>query len=504
MQTRGDVAAELLDVNKSFGSVVANNGVSLKLRWGKVHALLGENGAGKSTLCAILAGLYSPDAGTVIVDGKRRNFQSPRDALSAGIGMVYQHFKLAAALSVAENVCLGQPGQKLVLSRHQLEARTRALTVRYGLEVDPGAYVWQLSVGEQQRVELLKLLYRGTRILLFDEPTAVLAPAESTALYNTIRVLKAEGRAIVLVSHKLEEVLAISDEITVLRDGRRVASMDRTEADEGTLATMMVGRDFKMVRTVEKPLVGEPVLTVESLEVEGAELRSVVNGVDLRVNRGEIFGLAGVSGNGQRELAEAIAGMRGCRSGRIVLEGEDVTHRSTIERTEAGIAYVPDDRLGVGLAPGLSVRDNMILKSYGSRFSRGPVLSKGRIDKWTNDLMSAFDIRAPDVNVPVAWLSGGNSQRVLLARELSSNPRLIVACSPSRGLDISATNEVRRLLIEQRSKGAAVLLISEDLDEIMAISDRVGVIFGGRIMGEFPREEADIDALGMMMAGKWS
>jgi ABC-type uncharacterized transport system ATPase subunit len=492
----------LRSIDKAFFGVKANDSVDFDLRWGEIHALLGENGAGKSTLCSVLSGLYRPDAGTILIEGRPVYLRSPADALAVGVGMVYQHFRLVRPFTVAENLALGHPEAGLRLSRRRIDREAAGLAARYGLAVDPRARIWQLSVGEQQRVEILKLLYRRVRILIMDEPTAVLTPREAEALFRTLRLMAGEGKAVVFVSHKLDEVLRVSDRITVLRDGRRVGAMPTQEAEARTLARLMVGRDLELPERETGARPGRMVLEVRGLHVRGDRGHLSVRGVDLDVREGEIVGVAGVAGNGQRELADALAGLRRISAGRVVLDGRDLTRAAPAQRIKAGLGFVPEDRLGTGLAPGLTVQENLALKSYRRPpLARGPLLAEGVMRRRAADLISRFDIRGTRPGLPVRLLSGGNLQRVLLAREISARPKFLLAASPTRGLDVGATQAVRALLLEQRGEGVAVLLLSEDLDELLALSDRILVIYEGRVVGEVDAASADPDELGLLMAG---
>jgi ABC-type uncharacterized transport system ATPase subunit len=495
-------AVALRGIRKSFFGVLANDNVDLNLRWGEVHALLGENGAGKSTLCSVLAGLYRPDAGEIHVDGQPRTFHSPRDALAAGIGMVYQHFRLVDSFTVAENLALGGSG-RFRLSSKEVEREASELCERFGIHVDPRAQIWKLSVGEQQRVEIIKLLHRGVRVLILDEPTAVLTPGEIDALFGAVRLMREEGRSVVFVSHKLREVLAVSDRISVLRAGRRVGEVITADADAPSLARLMVGRELELPRREVAPAPGPVVLGVQDLRVASDRGYRAVDGASFEVHGGEILGIAGVAGNGQRELADAIAGLRDVVSGQVVLNARDVTAASPAERIRQGLAYVPEDRLRVGVAAGLPIEDNLVLKAYRERrFSRGPFLSSSAIETWSDELRQRFDIRGGQAGHPVSLLSGGNLQRAILARELSVRPALLIAASPTRGLDVGATEVVRRLLLDQRAQGTAVLLISEDLDELRALSDRLLVMYEGTFMGEVGAGRFDGERIGLMMAGQ--
>jgi len=497
------LAAELRGITKDFYGTLANGSVDLDLNAGEVHSLLGENGAGKSTLCSVLAGLYRPDGGDVIVGGQRQTFRSPRDALAAGVGMVYQQFRLVNRFTVAENLVLGHPEARFRVSSRRIERDAQDLCESYGLAVDPTARVFQLSVGEQQRVEILKLLYRGVRILILDEPTAVLTPQESEALFVTVRKLRDEGHTVVFVSHKLREVLGVSDRITVLRHGRRVGQLDVGEADATTLARMMMGKDIdRPAFDGPRPPAGAPLLKVSALHVTGDRGNEVVRGLDLEVAPGRIEGIAGVAGNGQREMTEAIAGLRAVTSGTVTLDARDVTRASVIDRIRAGLGFVPEDRLGQGVAGGLPLEDNLALKAYRDPpISRGPLLSSKELRRWARALRERFDIRGSLPGLPVRFLSGGNLQRAILAREISARPKVLLAASPTRGLDIGATDGVRRTLIQQRAEGTAILLVSEDLDELMLLSDRIHVIYEGRFVAAIPSGDFDRERIGLLMAG---
>jgi general nucleoside transport system ATP-binding protein len=499
---RGAAGLPLRSIDKAFYGTPANAEVDFDVRWGEVHALLGENGAGKSTLCSVAAGLYRPDAGAVLLDGEELHLRSPADALAAGIGMVYQHFKLVANLTVAENVVLGHPDTPGRVSARRIERLTAELADRYRLAVDPGARVWQLSVGEQQRVEILKLLHRRVRVLILDEPTAVLTPQESESLFDTVRLMTDEGRAVVFVSHKLEEVMRVSDRITVLRDGRRVETVDTAAADPSTLAMMMVGREVSFPERRGGAEPGAVVLSVRGLQVTGDRGVEAVRGVDLDVRAGEILGVAGVSGNGQRELAQAIAGLRDVDAGTVEIGGADVTRASPRARTKAGLGYIPEDRLGTGLAPGLSIVDNLALRTYRRPPMSGRfLLRRAEMERNADELVRRYDVRGVRRRLPVRLLSGGNLQKALLAREIDQQPRALIASAPTRGLDVGATVEVRRRLLDERDRGAGILLISEDLEELRALADRIAVIHGGRIMGEVDPVEATVEELGLLMAG---
>jgi simple sugar transport system ATP-binding protein len=499
--TEVDNVIEMRGIIKRFPGVIANDHVDFDLRRGEVHALLGENGAGKSTLMNILAGLYRQDGGTLEVDGKPASFSSPKDAIEAGIGMVHQHFMLVPSQSVTENILLGldEPRFRMKLSRYN--RRIREMADQYGLQVDPRAKIWQLTVGEQQRVEILKMLYRGADILIMDEPTAVLAPTEIEELFKTLRSMTAQGKSIVFISHKLNEVKDISDRVTVLRRGKVTSSgiptADMTRAD---LARLMVGRD--VVFTVEKKTVevGKEVLAIKNLQANNEKDLPALRGVDLNIRAGEIVGVAGVAGNGQSELAETIAGLREVLGGSIVVNGEDVTNQPVKYGIRQGISLIPEDRTHVGTAPNLSVTDNVIMKNYDQDpIAKGWVVNATEAANYATELKDGYDIVVPSIDTSVRLLSGGNLQKVILAREISSEPKLMVAVQPTRGLDVGAIEGVQRLLLEQRENGAAILLVSEELEELLSLSDRIYVIYEGEFMGEVTG--GDIDVIGQMMTG---
>jgi general nucleoside transport system ATP-binding protein len=499
-------AVTLRGITKRFPGVVANDGVDFEAAEGEVHALLGENGAGKSTLSNILTGLYRPDEGDILLGDRHVAFQSPRDALDAGICMVHQHFRLVAPFTVAENVILGDhrgEGKKLMVHPRRIERRVAELGERYRIAVDPRARIWQLSLGEQQRVEILKALYREARILILDEPTAVLTPQESESLFETLRVMAEEGRTIVFISHKLHEVKAVSDRVTVLRGGRTVATVPTAEATPRSLASLMVGRDVAPAERVERERsVGEPVLEVRDVWAAGDRGGDALRGVTLSVRAGEIVGLAGVAGNGQRELAEAVTGMRPFARGTVSVDGRRLRGGDAREAIAAGVAHVPEDRLHTGVAPSLSIASNVVLKSYrGRQLTKGPLLRLRTIRELAARLIQRYDVRGGRPELPARQLSGGNLQKVVLAREFEGEPRVLVVASPTRGLDVSAIETVHRYLRDAASNGVGVLLISEDLDEILALADRIAVIYEGAIVGEVSGDVATPEELGLLMAG---
>lgn len=506
--TSQSLVVEMRGIVKKFPGVLANDHVDFELRAGEIHALLGENGAGKSTLMNVLAGLYQQDAGIVKVNGAQVRFSSPRDAIQSGIGMVHQHFMLVPSQTVTENVLLGLDDPRFFMRLSEYDSKIAELSERFGLKVDPRAKIWQLSVGEQQRVELLKMLYRGANVLIMDEPTAVLAPQEIEGLFDTLRSMIAQGKSVVFISHKLNEVSAIADRVSVLRSGRVTASGVASKGvSKQELARLMVGRDivFFVDKKPVKP--GDVILDVKDVHAENDKGLPALQGLSLNVRSGEIVGVAGVAGNGQNELSQIITGLRKCKKGVVLLGGEKVSNRDTLFGIQHGLSYVPEDRTHVGSSPNLSVTDNVIMKNYRkSPISKGGLLDMNAADKFAKELKQAYDIIVPNVDTPVRLLSGGNLQRVILAREISEHPHFMVAVQPTRGLDVGAIEGVHRLLLAQREAGAAVLLISEELDELLGLCDRVYVIYEGKIMGEMtvPTEEQDqdfIDTIGLMMTG---
>ena len=497
-------SVELRGITKRFGSLVANDAVDLELRAGEVQALLGENGAGKSTLMKILYGLYQADEGEVRIDDHPVRLTSPAAAIAHKIGMVSQHFSLIRTLTVAENVVLGMP-TGLTFDLAKAKREVAATAARYGFFVEPGVVVRHLSVGEQQRVEILKALHRNARVLILDEPTAVLTPQESEALFVAIRGLVAQGLAVVFISHKMQEVLAVSDRVTVLRDGRVVGGLVTGEATEAGLAQLMVGREtFGVTRggvqlnalTVNAP--AESILALEGVWAASDKGRDALRGISFNVHAGEILAVAGVAGNGQSELAHMLQGLRQPSRGDVRLKGQSLAGRSPGEIVRLGVGQIPEDRMRAMVGE-LSVAENMVLE-YLPEFTRGGQLDRPSIQSHAAQLIAEYQIKASPAD-QARTLSGGNMQKVILARALHRSPSLVVAVDPTRGLDIGATDYVRSRLLEQRGRGAAVLLISEDLDEILALADRIAVIYEGQIVGEVAASEASAEKLGLMMSG---
>jgi len=486
--------------------VLANDRVDFEAAAGEVHALLGENGAGKTTLSNILTGLYRPDEGEILLHGEQVAFHSPRDALDAGIVMVHQHFRLVSPFSVAENVVLGDHrdvGRSFRLHYPEIDRRVGELSSRYGLAVDPRARIWQLSVGEQQRVEILKALYKDARILILDEPTAVLTPQEADGLFETIRAMADDGRTVIFISHKLHEVKAVADRVTVLRRGRSEATVSAADATPRSLAALMVGREVETGRPENDVReAGEAVLTIDGVSADGDRGTPALHDVSLTVRGGEIVAIAGVAGNGQRELAEVISGMRPATGGSVSVGGRRLRGGDPRQAIKAGVAYVPEDRLGTGVAPGLSIAANVVLKSYREPpISRGPMLGLRKMRELAERLIEHYDVRTSGPSVPAWQLSGGNLQKIVLAREFSSEPSVLVAAAPTRGLDVAGIETVHRYLREAAGRGVGVLVISEDLDEILALADRIAVMYEGAIAGERDVGTATVEELGLLMAG---
>ncbi len=496
-----DPAVRMVNIVKRFPGVVANDHVNFEAAPGEIHALLGENGAGKTTLMNILYGIYQADEGEIYVNGRRAHIRSPRDAIALGIGMVHQHFHLIPSHTVGENIVLGLPGNfffPLERARKDIE---RVLE-QYGVKVDLDAYVWQLSAGEKQRVEIAKALYRNARILILDEPTTMLTPSETAELFEALKRMASEGKTVIFITHKLKEVMEVSDRVTVLRKGKVVGTARTSEVTIPQLAEMMVGEQTFCEVTLPPNEKGQVVLEVRELCALNDKGLPALKRISFSIREGEIFGIAGVAGNGQKELVEVITGLRKATSGQVLLDGRDITNLSPREIADLGVAHVPEERISMGLAPNMSVLDNLLLKFYRHpQFCRRFFIDYRRASEFAEKKINEFEIITPSKNTPAKFLSGGNIQRLILARETSGRPRLIVAAHPTYGLDIKATDYVRRQLIEQRNRGAAILLISEDLEEIMCMSDRIAVMFEGQLMGVMDAQEADLKAIGLMMAG---
>jgi len=494
---------EMHGITKRFPGVLASDHVDFDVRSGEVHALLGENGAGKSTLMKILYGLYHPDEGEILLNGKPVSISSPNDSINLGIGMIHQHFMLVQTLTVAENVALGLPSSRGALTDLDVVSkRVIELADIYGLRIDPSAYIWQLSVGQQQRVEIIKALYRGAALLILDEPTAVLTPQEVDELFVIMHQMVKDGHALIFISHKLHEVVEISNRVTVLRDGRKIGTRPTSETTKQDLANWMVGREVGFAPDRGQVELGEVRLQLEEVSCGSDRGTPGLRGVSLKVRSGEILGIAGVSGNGQRELAETITGLRKTTSGKVFLEGDDITSLSPGEITDRMLSYIPEERMRDGMIKEFTVAENMILREHHKMpYSRFGFLKLRDISSHADELIKQFRVKTPSQETHAKNLSGGNIQKVVLAREISREPRAIIAAQPTRGLDIGATEYVREQLLLERRKGTAIMLISEDLDEILALSDRVAVIYEGQIMDIVPRADATPEKLGLLMAG---
>ncbi len=495
-----DHAVWLRGIEKQFPGVIACAGAELKVRPGTIHALLGENGAGKTTLVNVLAGVYRPDDGEIWVNGQHQTFHSPSDAIAAGIGMVYQEFRLVPSLTVAENIILGAAPR--LLRSAQVEERVAELSNTFGLAADPTRPIWQLSMGERQRVEILKALWRNASVLVMDEPTAVLTPAEAAELGLTLRAMAEEGRSIIYISHKLDQVVAFCDEATVLRRGKTTATFfDLMNVDLADLAEKMVGKSTTHNIQRPEPIeAGAAVLELNNISACNDRGLPALHNINFTIYAKQIVGIVGVSGNGQKELAEVITGLRHPTTGNVILGDTDITAASPAARYGLGLAYVPEDRLGVGLAPKMSVVDNAIVRSYRSQ-RKGLFLAASKCLDFCKGLVERFGVRVGRLSDPIAGLSGGNLQRLLLGRELAGQPQLLVAAQPSRGLDVQGVAAIQGHLVEQRKNGVGVILISEDLDELLALADRLFVMFEGRIVGEYGPDVTPRTILGAAMAG---
>ncbi|MEE4194595.1 MAG: ABC transporter ATP-binding protein [Anaerolineae bacterium] len=494
---------EVKNITKQFPGVLANDNVSVTLNKGEIHTILGENGAGKSTLLNIIYGLYRPDEGEILVNGKPIELSNTHDAIQHGIGMVHQHFMLVPVFSVTENIILGSEVTKAgMLNIREARRRVKALSKEHGLEVDPDALIEDLPVGVQQRVEILKALYRDAKILFLDEPTAVLTPQEVQDLFKVVESLRERGVSIIFISHKLKEVLQISDRITVMRRGRVVGSTTPQESDERILAEMMVGRD--VILTVDKGPANpkETILRVMNMTVLGDQKERAVKGINFELRAGEILGIAGVQGNGQREFVEALTGLRPAQSGMIVLNGKPMHFNRPRQLVESAVSHVPEDRQKHGLVLPYSLIDNMVLCTYYQEpFAKGLIRQDEAMLENAEKLIKQFDVRTPSADTPAANLSGGNQQKVIVARELSRPVKLLVVNQPTRGLDVGSIEYIHSQIVKIRDEGAAVLLVSAELDEILSLSDRIAVMYHGEVVATMPREEATREGLGLLMAG---
>ena len=494
---------EMQNITKRFPGVLANDRASFQLQRGEIHVLLGENGAGKTTLMNILYGLLQPDEGEIRINGEAVKIHSPLDALAHGVGMVHQHFMLVPNMTVAQNVAIGkEPRKGPFLDLEQVSRRIRELSQEFGLDLDPNRYIWQLSAGEQQRVEIFKVLYRGADILILDEPTSVLSPPEIEALFKILRSFVKAGKSIILITHKLNEVLSISDRVTVMRRGQVQGTVQTDQIDKKQLANMLVGHDVVLPVARQQAVRETVVASLRGVQVQGDYGKPAVSGFDLDLHAGEIVGIAGVDGNGQSELVEAIVGLRKISAGTLTIGGRDLTDSPAWKRIDAGLRYVPADRKRRGVVPDLSIADNAAIKNYRmAPYSKRGVLQPEAIRKFAGRLVEEYDIRCESINTQVGTLSGGNMQKLLLAREASENSALLVVEHPTQGLDIGAIEFVRKALLDKRDEGTAILLVSADLDEVLELSDRVVVMYEGAAVQECRHEEINREAIGLAMAG---
>ncbi|MFO7715353.1 ABC transporter ATP-binding protein [Desulfosarcina sp.] len=493
---------EMINITKSFQGVRANDTITLKVSSGEILGLLGENGAGKTTLMNILYGIYQPDAGEIRVNGHRISIDSPKASIDHGIGMVHQHFMLIQNHTVIENVALGYARAPVLFPQKKIRQNIVSFSEKFNFNIDPDKKIWQLSAGEQQRVEIIKALVNGAGLLILDEPTSVLTPQETRDFFQVLEKMRKDGQMIILISHKLDEIKKLCDRVTVLRKGRVVGHASTEKMDKRSLARMMIGRDVIFSFSREKMPRKERVLEVADVKVDGDKGFPVVNGISFEIYRNEIFGIAGVAGNGQRELVEAITGLRRVTHGRIRINAIDITNQSPRKIHNTGVSHVPEERIRFGIVPNLFLYENAILKQHHQKkFSRRAFLAYGRIKAHTRQLIKDFQVATPSIHVQTKNLSGGNIQKLILGREIADNPDLLVASHPTYGLDVGATEYLRNQLLKRRAEGGAVLLVSEDLDEIFALCDRVAVIFQGKFMGILESDDSRIADIGLMMAG---
>ncbi|KAJ48965.1 simple sugar transport system ATP-binding protein [Clostridium tetanomorphum] len=489
------------NIVKTFGKVIANKKVNLTVYGGEIHSLLGENGAGKSTLMNMLSGVYTPDSGSIYIHGEKVNFSSPKDAINSGIGMIYQHFKLVDNMTGEENITIGQKNT-LFINKKKIRDKIYDICNRYEIDVDLKKKVFNMSVGEKQIVEMIKVLYRGADILILDEPTTVFTPQEAEKLFNIMFKMRENGCAIIFISHKMDEVMKVSDKITILRKGETIKTLNKDETNPEKLAELMVGQQVDLsIRksTVKK---GEEILRVNDLTVKNEESVEVLKKINFNIHRGEVLGIAGIAGSGQKEICEAITGIQAVEEGEIILQGENIVGKTPREIIKKGVSmsFVPEDRLGMGLVGAMDMVDNLLLKSYHNM--KGIILNKKPIAKRAKEIKEDLSIVTPDINYPIKNLSGGNIQKILLGRELDSNPNLLIMAYPVRGLDINTCYTIYNLIDEQKQKGVAVLYIGEDLDVLMQLSDRILVICDGKITGELNSSEATKEKIGLLMGGK--
>lgn len=492
---------QMKNITKQFGKVVANNNINLEVHGGEVHALLGENGAGKSTLMNMLSGVYTPDSGSILIHGEDKKFTSPKDAISAGIGMIYQHFKLVETMTAVENIILGQKG-KLFLNKRKSIKRIKEIIDKFALEVNLEKNVYDMSVGEKQNLEILKVLYRGADILILDEPTAVFTPQESEKLFKIVQRMKEEGCAVIFITHKMDEVMSTADRITVLRKGESIKTLNKIDTNPKELTELMVGRPVELsIKKVERKI-GERILEVNNLRVINEEKVDVLKSISFSVNSGEILGIAGIAGSGQKELCEAIAGLQKIESGEVNFEGQNLVGKSSGEIIRKGISmsFIPEDRLGMGLVGSMDMVDNLLLKNYQNK--KGIFIDRKPIQKKATEMVEKLEIKTPSIHYPIRYLSGGNIQKILLGRELSLYPKLLIMAYPVRGLDINTCYTIYDLINKEKEKGNSVIYIGEDLDVLIELCDRIMVMCNGEVTGILDSKEATKEKIGMLMVGK--
>lgn len=493
---------ELKKISKIYGKTYANREISLSVEKGKVYCLLGENGAGKSTLMNVLYGLTQPDGGEILIDGQQVSISSPKDAIRYGIGMVHQHFMLIPALTVAENIILAMDEKKIFLDKKKVAEHILEISGKYGFQIDPYAKVADLSVGQQQKVEIIKAIYRECRLLILDEPTAVLTPRETEELYVIIEQFKKENKSVIFISHKLHEVMHVSDIISVLRNGENVATLNKEDTNEDELAAHMVGKKVSFLVDKKEAETGETVLSVKDLRVKGKKGLDAVDGLSLEVRAGEIYGIAGVDGNGQSELAEAIAGLARSQSGTITILGQDMTNQKPGNILKKGLSHIPADRQHMGILMQQSLMKNLVLYDYSNpEYKKGIFMDWKKEEQHARSMVEKYKVKSPGLGLNIGLLSGGNQQKAVVARELDKAPKLLLAVHPTRGVDIGAIEFIHKEIVRARDEGCAVLLISTELDEVLALGDRIGVIYEGKIIGEMERKDATVDRIGRYMAG---
>ncbi len=497
------LAVKMTGISKEFPYVIANKSIDFQAEWGSIHALLGENGAGKTTLMNILSGVYKQDQGTIHINGKSVMINSPNDAIDLGIGMVRQNFSLVDVLTVTENIILGLKHLKFFIPKQELIKEIKNISGNYHLDISPNTQVCRLSMGERQRVEIVKLLYRNVDILILDEPTSILTPQQVESLFMILKQMASEGKCVILITHKLDEVCKIADQVTVLRDGEIIKTLSKEELNKKDLAYYMVGRQLVPQVKRNKTIIGEPFIKIENVDAKKDNGLRALTDVSLEIRKSEILGIAGVAGNGQEELAEILGGLRRVTKGKITIEGTNVTNANALQLINHGVSHIPEDRLGVGLIGSMNIEENIILKNYRyPPLSKGSLISHGSVKKFTDELIDQFDIQVQSHSTPVSSLSGGNIQRVILAREITSEHSFLIAVHPTSGLDIGATEFVHQQLIDQAEMGITILLISEDLDELLLLSDRIAVMFAGKIMGIVDPAKVTNEEIGLLMTGE--